>query len=87
MKIITKDETPHSIQILSDAGENISRSVSAVDIRIRPHALVMAHVSLLLSEVDLDGIKSIFTLSDPKTGIMKQVKKVEFTDGTIWETK
>lgn len=91
MKIITKEDcagiAAGNIEVISDSGENLTASVCSIDIRIRPDSLIMADMSIWLKEFKLEGVAGCFSICHPETGEQKQIKSIQFTDGTIWETK
>lgn len=91
MKIRTKEDiagiAAGNIEVISDSGENITATISSIDIKIRPDSFIMADMTILLQEFSLDGVTPVFLTIDPETGERKQIKSIQFTDGTLWEAK
>jgi len=65
------------------------KEVGGLDIRMRPNEVVIAEVKLMsLSENPyLKVCRPVFMVADPITGRLRSVKKIEFTDGDIWENQ
>lgn len=61
-------------------------NIAAIDLRIRPNEVVVANIQLLgiFDDSPLMG-KPVFYVGSPLSNEVKQVKKIEFMDGTIWE--
>ena len=61
-------------------------NIGAIDLRIRPNEVVIANIQLLgIFDNSLLIGKPVFYVGDPLSDEVKQVKKIEFSDGTIWE--
>ena len=91
MKIISEKSTSlkigRDLQILSDSGESLAKSIRAIDVQIRPNDIVSADVFMCISDIQMTGVLPKYFMDNPDTGETKRVKSIQFTDGTEWEAK
>ncbi len=87
--MIVRIETPSADIPTTGVGTKVTtmdghpiKGVSSIDIRIRPNEATLA--TLGIWGAFLGEAKAEFKISDPVTGDLKSVKRIEFTDGTVW---
>ena len=61
-------------------------NIGAIDLKIKPNEIIIANIQLLgIFDTSHLIAKPVFYVGDPLSDEVKQVKKIEFSDGTIWE--
>lgn len=90
--MIVRIETPGATSTTVGRGTKVTTSdgheikgVAAIDVRIRPNEPIEA--TLGIWGAFLGEARATFKVLDPNTGELNAVKRIEFTDGTAWESE
>jgi hypothetical protein len=75
--------SPQGVSIL-DAKRNAVPGLISADISLRPGKSTLMRINMVCGHFDVVGTP-VFAVADPQTGQPKPVKKIEFSDGTIFE--
>lgn len=68
------------------ADEPEIHGITAIDVKFRPDDCIRAEIVLLnILEKPPMVAQPKFYVNDPSSNKVKQVKKIEFADGTVWE--
>jgi len=57
-------------------------NICAVDISIRPDAIVRANLIMYLAELNVQDMCAVWKIIHPLTGELKEIKSIQFADGT-----
>ena len=57
-------------------------NICAVDISIRPDAIVSANLIMYPAELNVQDIYAVWKINHPLTGKLKEIKSIQFADGT-----
>jgi hypothetical protein len=67
----------------AETGDEIN-GVSRLAIYIVPDDIIRVDAEIFSAELDVAG-RATFRVTDPGTGEVKEVSRIEFADGTAWE--
>ena len=59
----------------------VSRAVITID----PREIIRAELEIACQSVEIHQAKASFWLAHPVTGDRREVKRIEFADGSVWE--
>jgi hypothetical protein len=88
--MMVRIETPCSGVSATGAGTKVTtmdgheiKGIAAIDLRIRPNEPTQATLGIWCAF--LGEARSDFVVTDPETGDLRSVKRIEFTDGGSWD--
>ena len=78
------DKYPTGMGTKVFSGDTEINNIKSIDVHYRVNDVVTATIEVI-SAMDDVGAFAVFMVGDPKTGDLKQVKRVEFEDGSVWD--
>lgn len=83
LKIDSPGPTGFGTWFTTDEGVPL-RGIRAADITIRVDAPTTARIELVGVAVKAEQVVTAFYVPDPTTGVSKEVRRIEFADGSVW---
>lgn len=84
IKIVSNSAISRGIQILDGETGTPIHGVTSVDIRIRPNEIITAELTIFCEKIETPATARVMAV-DPKAGGTKEVRRIEFVDGTVYE--